>query len=73
MDKTSDHASRRKVLFNHIDENRNGYVSLAEMDKGIRDVLQCQEIFDAKPAIARAFHAAKNAVKSKGKNKVSDD
>jgi len=47
--------------------------SLAEMDKGIRDVLQCQEIFDAKPAIARAFHAAKNAVKSKGKDNTRDD
>ena len=29
----------RKALFSKIDMNGNGYLSLAEIDKGIRDVL----------------------------------
>jgi hypothetical protein len=73
MEKTTEHVARRKELFKQIDMNGNGYVSLAEMDKGIRDVLKCREIFDAKPVIARAFHAAKNAVKSSQKDKLGDD
>ncbi len=63
-----------------MDMNGNGFLSLAEVDKGIRDVLQCEELFDCKPAvfyhtikcklnipfqIKKAFDAAKNAVKSK--------
>ena len=52
----------RKELFNAIDGNGNGYLSLAEVDNGVRDVLKCPEIFEAKPAINRAFHAAKNVV-----------
>ena len=50
-----------------IDNNGNGYASLAEIDKGIRDVIQLDEVFDAKPAIMRAFQHAKNAVASNSK------
>ena len=35
--------------------NGNGYLSLAEIDKGIRDTLKSDALFDAKPAIMRAF------------------
>lgn len=49
--------ARRKELFDKFDVNKNGYLSLAEVDKGLRDVLEI-EIFDAKPAISRAFHEA---------------
>ncbi len=41
--------------FNIFIQNGNGYLSLAEVDKGLRDVLNCEELFDAKPAIMRAF------------------
>lgn len=33
----------------------NGFLSLAEVDKGIRDVLNCEKLFNSKPAILRAF------------------
>ena len=39
-----------------MDVNGNTYLSLAELDKGVRDVLQLNpEVFNAKPAIMRAF------------------
>jgi len=50
----------RKKMFSEFDVQGNGYISLAEADKGIRDVLQLEELFDAKPAIMRAFQASKN-------------
>jgi hypothetical protein len=48
-----------------FDPNGNGFLSLAEVDKGIKDILSCDELFDVKPVIMRAFQAAKNSVKSK--------
>eukprot|EP00670_Eutreptiella_braarudii_P007008 CAMPEP_0174286784 /NCGR_PEP_ID=MMETSP0809-20121228/12998_1 /TAXON_ID=73025 ORGANISM="Eutreptiella gymnastica-like, Strain CCMP1594" /NCGR_SAMPLE_ID=MMETSP0809 /ASSEMBLY_ACC=CAM_ASM_000658 /LENGTH=441 /DNA_ID=CAMNT_0015382983 /DNA_START=114 /DNA_END=1439 /DNA_ORIENTATION=+ len=54
---------RRKELFNLIDVNGNGYISLAETDKGLRDILKLEEVFDCKPAIMRAFQAAKDVHK----------
>ena len=42
-------------MWNYMDMNGNGYLSLAEIDKGMRDVLQSDMLFDAKPAIMRAF------------------
>lgn len=35
--------------------NGNGYLSLAEIDKGIRDVLELPELFQLKPVIIRAY------------------
>jgi len=51
----------RDALFTQFDPNSNGYLSLAEVDKGCRDVLGLYEIFEAKPVIMRAFQAAKCA------------
>ena len=42
-------------MFKDFDPNSNGYLSLAEIDKGIRDVLNLDELFDCKPAIMRAY------------------
>ena len=53
--------------------NGNGYLSLAEIDKGIRDTLKSDALFDAKPAIMRAFQHAKDYSPSKHKNQYSDD
>ncbi|KRX09832.1 hypothetical protein PPERSA_02704 [Pseudocohnilembus persalinus] len=58
---------KRTELFNLFDPNGNGYLSLAEVDKGIRDILRCDTLFDVKPVIMRAFQAAKNSVKTKSK------
>ena len=54
-----------------MDINGNGHASLAEVDKALRDVLQIEDIFDCKPAIMRAFQAAKKVVKTK--NPYGDD
>ena len=47
-------------MFRMFDPNGNGYLSLAEVDKGVRDVLQMDHLFKCKPAIMRAFKHAKN-------------
>ena len=65
--------AKRKELFNGFDPNGNGVLSLAETEKGIRDVLRIDEIFDAKPAIIRAFQIAKDVTKSKRSDGVGDD
>jgi hypothetical protein len=43
-----------------MDINENGFLSLAEVDKGLRDVLKTDDIFDCKPCIIRAFNACKS-------------
>merc|ERR1719355_563691 len=60
--RTREARQQRRKLFRDFDVNGNGYLSLAEVDKGIRDVLQLDDVFDAKPVIMRAFQAAKNSV-----------
>ncbi len=42
-------------MFSQFDPNGNGLLSLAEVDKGIRDVLKLDSVFDCKPVIMRAF------------------
>jgi Ca2+-binding EF-hand superfamily protein len=59
MEKTPEQNAKRAELFKAFDPNGNGYLSLAEVDKGCRDVLGLYEVFDAKPVIMRAFQAAK--------------
>jgi len=61
----------RKELWSSIDVNDNGFVSLAEMTRGVRDVLQIPEIFDCRPAINRAFHHARKIAKTE--NPHGDD
>ncbi len=51
---------QRQKLFKNFDPNGNGVLSLAECDKGIRDVLAIPQLFDMKPVIIRAFTAAKD-------------
>ena len=67
-----DEASRkqRKKIFDTCDVNANGVLSLAEFDRGLREVFGHDfelRVFKAKPAIMRAFQAAKKWNKSKGK------
>jgi hypothetical protein len=54
-----------------MDVNSNGYLSLAELDKGMRDVVRIPILFDTKPVIMRAYQSAKNKLKSK--NTHGDD
>merc|ERR1712062_721126 len=55
---------KRKSLWTHGDVNGNGFLSLAEVTKGIRDVIAVDELFDAIPAINRSFHHVKNVSKT---------
>jgi len=59
-ERTPDAKARRNKLFREIDCNGNDYLSLAEVDKGMRDYVKLLEIFDSKPVMMRAFQAAKN-------------
>jgi len=45
--------------------NGNGYLSLAELDKGMRDIIKLPILFKTKPVMLRAFNAAKDKSKSK--------
>lgn len=38
-----------------MDMNGNGYLSLAEVDKGMRDVIRLPTLFELKPVLMRAF------------------
>jgi len=72
-EKTPEAKAHRKKMFNEFDPNGNGILSLAEVDKAVRDVLQLDAVFDAKPAIMRAFQIAKNCTKSKREDVSGDD
>ena len=63
--------AKRVKIWGAIDVNNNGYLSLAEIDKGMRDVIQIPAIFDLKPVMMRAYQSAKNKLKSK--NNHGDD
>ena len=65
--KTAEDRKKRKELWNQMDMNGNNYISLAEFDKGLRDVLKLPDIFKLKKVSLRAFQAAKTAVKSSSK------
>jgi len=47
-------------MWDSFDTNNTGHLSLEEVDRGIREVLQCDYIFDAKPVITRAFVASQH-------------
>jgi len=61
----------RNQQWTYVDVNNNGYASLAEIDKGLRDVIKLPALFNLKPVIIRAFTAAKT--KLKAKSKYGDD
>lgn len=65
VDRTQEGLDKRSQMFRDFDPNGNGYLSLAEVDKGIRDVLRLPDIFALKQVIMRAFQAAKDSSKNK--------
>eukprot|EP00954_Amorphochlora_amoebiformis_P023098 1357876-Amorphochlora_amoeboformis.AAC.1 len=70
-ERTKEQKEKRQKMFKGFDPNGNGYLSLAEVQKGLRDVLQLDDVFDCKPAIFSAFKAARE--KGKAKSSVSGD
>ena len=67
VQKTSSDRAKRREIWKSMDMNGNGFISLAEFDRGIRDVLNIPEIFKQKKVIIRAFTSAKNKIKGKAK------
>jgi len=71
--KDAESKAKRKAMFRQFDPNGNGILSLAEVDKSIREVLQIDAVFDAKPAIMRAFQAAKDKDTKSKRGDLGDD
>lgn len=67
VQRTQEDLDKRGKMFNDFDPNGNGFLSLAEVDKGIRDVLRLPDIFHIKQVIMRAFQAARNSAPNKTK------
>ena len=70
--KTDTDKEKRNEQWSKIDVNGNGYLSLAEVDKGMRDVLDLPLLFDIKPVLMRAFQAAKNVAPSSSSSRGDD-
>jgi Ca2+-binding EF-hand superfamily protein len=58
--KTPEAQQRRAEMFRQFDPNGNGFLSLAELDKGVKEVVQLDKLFAVKPVLLRAFNAARN-------------
>ena len=63
--KTPAQLARRRGLWRAMDVNDNGFLSLAEVTRGVRDVLALQEIFNCRPAVNAAFHHCRDIHKVK--------
>lgn len=59
------------ACWSSFDANGNGYLSLAEVDRGVKYVLKLPELFNIKPVLIRAFTKAKTALKAT--TKYGDD
>jgi len=64
LDTESDRKARM-AQWSRIDFNGNGVLSLAELDKGMRDVIKLPVLFNIKPVMLRAFYAAKDKCRTR--------
>jgi len=71
-EKTDEQTAQRKELFDRFDPNGNGYLSLAEVQRGCEEIIALPEIYESKPVMMRAFQAAKG-VSSNNKSDLGDD
>ena len=69
--KNAEERKKRREMFSAIDMNGTGYVSLAEIDRTIQDIINLPEVINCKKPIMGEFQAAKT--KYKAKSKYSDD
>ena len=70
-EKTEEGKQKRIAQWQKIDKNGNGYLSLAEIDKAMRDDIGLPILFDLKPVLMRAFQAAKSVAPAN--SKADDD
>mmetsp|Transcript_65027 Transcript_65027/g.190235 ORF Transcript_65027/g.190235 Transcript_65027/m.190235 type:complete len:250 (+) Transcript_65027:55-804(+) len=68
--KSPEHKQQREELWNSFNVTKSKYLALFEVDAGIQKVLQCQELFDAKPAIQRAYNYAREVNPKGPKDKL---
>lgn len=68
LEKTEEQKDERGKIFESFDPNGNGYLSLAECDRGCKSVLGLGEDVLASPVIMRAFQAARKVAQEDGKN-----
>ena len=61
FERTKAQKELRIQLWKRIDSNHDSHVTLAELDKGLKNVLHCYQVFQCKPVIIKAFTLAKNA------------
>ena len=73
FEKTPEQYKRRSELWDSFDVNGNGILSVAEIDKGLRDAIDCDQLFSKKEVTLRAWHAARDATVSKRKDGLGDD
>ena len=72
--KSAEDAEKRKTLFNQFDPNGNGYLSLAEIDKGAREILTLDRLTDdLAPILMRAYTKARNVGTKMGNKRDNVD
>lgn len=67
LEKTEEQKQERAKIFDGFDPNGNGYLSLAECDRGCRDILGLGDVLP-KPVIMRAYQISKDIAQKDGKN-----
>lgn len=71
VDRNKKGQEKRKKMFDSIDKNKNGFLSLVEVKEGFKEILPNGNFSVFQEVIMRSFHAAKDSVKNT--NKLSPD
>mmetsp|Transcript_77741 Transcript_77741/g.219864 ORF Transcript_77741/g.219864 Transcript_77741/m.219864 type:complete len:249 (+) Transcript_77741:67-813(+) len=67
---TPEDKQQRSELWQKLNVTRSRHLALFELDGGIQKVLQCEELFDAKPVIRRAHAYAREVNPNGPKDKL---
>lgn len=71
IERTKEGSEKRNKMFDDFDKNKNGYLSLAEVTQGLKEILPLKDFKNFKEAISRSFQASKDSVKNT--RKLSSD
>ena len=64
VEKTNESRAKRKELWNAMDMNGNGFLSLAEFDRGVLEVLNLPDIFKQKRYDSLLWPMTKKSINS---------
>ena len=70
---TDEQKKSRMKMWKEFDVNGNGILSLAEIERGMKEVVKIPELFDLKPVITKAFNTARNKSKSTAQKSYDAD